>query len=245
MSSDNQAEHRLTCPVTRIESLGADVYGVQLQLPNELNVNYQAGQYLLIEREDGEVSAFSIASAPQSGQLLELHILARENSALALLEQLRREQQAQIRLPFGEVTLSELDERPLLLIAAGTGMAQMHSLLEYCRHQQAAPPIHLYWGARAEEDFYTLPGWQQWQTLAHVHLHKIVSHDPSWHGRCGLLHEAVSQDLASLENFRVFVSGSPTMVYATLDAFVAAGMQPEQMQADAFSYAPRPAALSE
>ena len=35
-------------------------------------------------------------------------------------------------------------------------------------------------------------------------------------------------------------SGSPAMIYATLDALVSAGMDAHQMRADVFAYAPRP-----
>jgi CDP-4-dehydro-6-deoxyglucose reductase len=38
-----------------------------------------------------------------------------------------------IELPFGDTHLAELPDGPLVLIAAGTGMGQMHSLIEHCR----------------------------------------------------------------------------------------------------------------
>lgn len=56
----------------------------------------------------------------------------------------------------------------------------------------------------------------------------------------GMLYEAVCLDIEHLSDYRVIVSGSPAMVYGTFDALVAAGMQPEQMHADVFAYAPRP-----
>ncbi len=116
-------------------------------------MRYHAGQYLLIERENGESSAFSIASAPQQGRELELHILARDNPAVELLKQLQKERIARIQMPFGDVHLAAAEQRPLLLIAAGTGMAQMHSLIEHCRATGFSQPIHVYWGARLAEDF--------------------------------------------------------------------------------------------
>jgi CDP-4-dehydro-6-deoxyglucose reductase len=54
------------------------------------------------------------------------------------------------------------------------------------------------------------------------------------------LHEAVRQDFADLNDLHVYASGSPAMIYATLDALVEAGMDPAQMRADVFAYAPRP-----
>lgn len=54
-----------------------------------------------------------------------------------------------------------------------------------------------------------------------------------------MLHEAVREDFADLSSLHVYASGSPAMVYATLDALVEAGMDAHQMRADVFAYAPR------
>jgi CDP-4-dehydro-6-deoxyglucose reductase len=67
----------------------------------------------------------------------------------------------------------------------------------------------------------------------------VVSDACGWKGRCGLLHEAVCEDFPDLKALHVYASGSPAMVYATLDALVAAGMDAHQMRADVFAYAPR------
>ncbi|HHX35975.1 MAG TPA: 2Fe-2S iron-sulfur cluster binding domain-containing protein [Gammaproteobacteria bacterium] len=231
---------KVACQVVSATPLGADVFSVHLRLPAGKVVRYHAGQYMLLERKDGQSSAFSIASAPQQGRELELHILARDNAAVELLKQLQKERVAHVQLPFGDVHLANIDERPLLLIAAGTGMAQVHSLVEHCRATGFSQPIHVYWGARTAEDFYSLESLPTWQAMPNIHFHQIVSEGVGWTGRSGLLYEAVCHDIQHLADYRVIVSGSPAMVYGTFDALVAAGMQPEQMQADVFAYAPRP-----
>ena len=231
---------KVACQLVSVTPLGADVFSVRLRLPEGQNIAYRAGQYLLLERENGEYNAFSIASAPQQGGDLELHILARDNVAVDLLKYLEKEQIAHINMPFGDVHLVGADQRPLLLIAAGTGMAQVHSLVEYCRATEFNQPIHVYWGARVASDFYALDNLAAWQAMPNLHFHQIVSEDTGWTGRTGLLYEAVCSDISHLTDYRVIVCGSPAMVYGTLDALVAAGMQAEQMLADAFAYAPRP-----
>ncbi len=232
-------QRKLSCQVSECVEVGGDVWRVRLRAPAGKLPRYHAGQYLLLRREDGEQSAFSLASAPSQGRDLELHILGREASALALIEQLRRKPMVEVQLPFGDAHLADLPDGPLILIAAGTGMAQMHSLIEHCRATGFKHPVHLYWGARRPEDFYQLPHWADWQQLPRLHLHKVVSDVCAWEGRCGLLHEAVCEDFADLKPLHVYVSGSPVMVYATLDALVAAGMDASQMRADVFAYAPR------
>lgn len=230
----------LACQLTECVEVGGDVWRVRLRAPAGKPPRYHAGQYLLIERENGEKSAFSLASPPSAGRDLELHVLAREASARHLVEQLQRERLARIQLPFGDTHLAELPDGPLVLIAAGTGMAQMHSLIEHCRSHGFRHPVHLYWGVRRPEDFYTLEHWDEWQALPNLFLHKVVSDLCGWEGRCGMLHEAVCEDIADLAGVHVYASGSPAMIYATLDALVEAGMDAHQMRADVFAYAPRP-----
>ncbi|MBZ9667010.1 CDP-6-deoxy-delta-3,4-glucoseen reductase [Pseudomonas sp. LMG 31766] len=229
----------LSCQVIECLPVGGDVFRVCLRTPAGKAPRYHAGQYLLLQRPDGEMAAFSLASAPHAGRELELHILAREDSSIALLEYLRSTGMARVQMPYGDTHLADLPDGPLVLIAAGTGMGQMHSLIEHCRAAGFAHPVHLYWGARRPEDFYELPHWAQWQQLDNLFLHQVVSDSCGWQGRCGLLHEAVREDFPDLKALHVYASGSPAMVYATLDALVEAGMDAHQMRADVFAYAPR------
>ncbi|WP_109512188.1 CDP-6-deoxy-delta-3,4-glucoseen reductase [Pseudomonas ovata] len=229
----------LACQVSECTAVGGDVWRIGLRAPAGKPPRYHAGQYLMIERESGDKSAFSLASAPHRGRDLELHVLVREAGAQALLAQLQRDGLARVELPFGDTHLAELPDGPLVLIAAGTGMAQMHSLIEHCRAEGFRHPVHLYWGVRRPEDFYAIDHWDQWQQLPNLYLHKVVSDLCAWEGRCGLLHEAVREDIADLSGVHVYASGSPAMIYATLDALVEAGMDAHRMRADVFAYAPR------
>ncbi len=229
----------LSCQLVECLDVGGDVFRLRLRAPAGKSPRYYAGQYLLLARENGEYSAFSLASAPAMGRELELHILAREAPVRELLAFIRRQGMARVKLPFGDTHLAELPDGPLVLIAAGTGMAQMQSLIEHCRAEGFPHPVHLYWGARQPEDFYALAHWQEWQSLPNLHLHRVVSDLCSWEGRCGMLYQAVLEDFSDLKHLHVYASGSPVMVYATLDALVEAGMDPHQMRADVFAYAPR------
>ncbi len=75
----------LSCQLAAYEAVGGDVVRLLLRLPAGRQPRYYAGQYVLLQREDGEWSAFSLASAPGSGRELELHVLARDASAIELL----------------------------------------------------------------------------------------------------------------------------------------------------------------
>jgi CDP-4-dehydro-6-deoxyglucose reductase len=229
----------LACQVVACDDVGGDVFRLRLQAPAGKAPRYHAGQYLLLQRDGDDYAAFSLASAPHRGRELELHVLARDEATVELIAQLRRTGLVRVKMPFGDTHLAELPDGPLVLIAAGTGMAQMHSLIEHCRAAGFAHPVHLYWGARRPEDFYELEHWVQWQQVPNLFLHQVVSDQCGWQGRCGLLHEAVREDFSDLKALHLYASGSPAMVYATLDALVDAGMDAHQMRADVFAYAPR------
>lgn len=229
----------MSCQVTRCVPVGGDVVRIELLAPAGKAPRYHAGQYLLLQRPDGEYSAFSIASPPQAGRVLELHVLARDDANRALIAHLEQQGLARVQLPFGDTHIAELPDGPLVLIAAGTGMAQMQSLIEHCRATGFGHPIHLYWGVRQASDFYQLAGWDAWQAQPGLSVHQVVSDPGSWAGRRGLLHEAVREDFPALNELHIYASGSPAMVYGTLDALVEAGMDAHQMRADVFAYAPR------
>ena len=229
----------LSCQVRECKDLGGDVVGVSLLAPAGKLPRYHAGQYVMLERQEGQQSAFSLASAPHQGRELELHILTREASTQSLIAELKRLGVVKVHLPFGEAHVGVLPTTPVVLMAAGTGMAQMHSVLEHLVAQHNAQPVHLYWGARTAADFYQLKAWSKWQALEQVHLHQVVSDDASWQGRRGFLYEAVLEDFADLSDLTFYVSGSPAMVYGTLDALVDKGLRPSQMHSDVFAYAPR------
>ncbi len=239
LAPDELPLRSLACQLIEIEDLGGDVCRILLRTPAGKPLRYQAGQYLLLERADGELSAFSIASAPHEQRVLELHILTRDPSTRALVEHIRQQRMVRIKAPLGDCGLPRLPQRPLVLIAAGTGLAQMQSLTQHCLHQGFALPMHLYWGVRQPDDFYRAPHWQDWQQQANLYLHQVVSDTPEWPGRQGMLCEAVCEDLTSLADYDIYLCGSPPMVYATLDALVAAGALVEQIHSDVFAYAPR------
>ncbi|OED40555.1 hypothetical protein ACH42_16235 [Endozoicomonas sp. (ex Bugula neritina AB1)] len=229
--------------VPEIQHLSNDVYRVILSPSEGFIPEYKAGQYLLIHLPDDQVSAFSIASAPVIRQArLELHIQKlpdRENST-ALFNQL---EQGQIKasIAHGLCHLGEIPNKPLTFIAAGTGFAQMKSMIEHCKNISHNKKLNLYWGARSPSDFY-LPNLPiQWASDDLIY-HPVASEahvKDEWNGRHGMLYEAIIADKESLSNSEIYISGSPTMVYATVDALLKQGFEESCMHSDVFEYAPR------
>ena len=229
--------------VTSVQQASGDVKLIELRLPAGKKIEFHAGQYLEILLPDSVVAAFSIASAPRQDRTLELHIRANSQSdSYALLEPLLQTGSLlHIRLPKGGTTLHKLDTAShIVFVAASTGYSQMQSLLQALIEQHDKRPMHVYWGARNAEDLYLHEqAMELAQTQANLTYTPVVSDQAAWPGRKGLVHEAVLEDCKDFNNAVFVLCGSPPMVYAVFDDFIAAGIKPQQIISDVFDYAPR------
>lgn len=228
--------------IRQLEPLGTDLVRVLLAL--DAVPAFQAGQYLELALPDGNWVPFSLASAPGS-QELELHIqyLPGRETSEQLRQWLQPGQQVQLRMPSGGCYLQG-DVRPLLLVAAGTGFAQMKSILEAAWQQAWQAPITLYWAARTPEGLYALEQAEAWQA-AHpgfTLIPVVELADADWQGRTGRITEALAADFLSPDSasqLEGYISGSPAMVYAVEDLLMSRGMPARALHSDVHDYAPR------
>ena len=234
----------LTCLVEDIQPLNADIHRIWLSPVSSFFPAYLAGQYLEVLLKTGQKCAFSIACAPVNKQEnLELHIqkVKGNNNSAQLFNELSRGQ-IRISMPKGNCCLNTSPpDKPLLFIAAGTGFAQIKSMVEHCLTNHHAQKIHLYWGARTPMDFYLPHLPVQWATRGLIY-HPVISNactEDDWSGRHGLLYEAVLADRQKLHSAEIYLSGSPAMVYTTVDAMIGAGFSEKHLHSDVFDYSPR------
>lgn len=230
--------------VVAVEPLTPDVARVRLRLPAGKPVARLAGQYL--EIRDGERNyAFSMASPPESGRDLELHIRHGEDnpSSLEVMALLRGAPTVVLRLPLGDCTLAAEPRLPLLFVAGSTGFSQVKAFVEHALAQRWTVPITICWGARNSGDLYLADLPAQWaRAYANIRYIPVVTDGtPPTGGQQGLVPAVAAQCVAEPDRLLVYACGSPAMVYATLDALVARGVPAERIFSDVFAWAPRPA----
>lgn len=236
----------LCCSIRSIEYFNHDTRKVVLDVPADARVSFHAGQYLELHLPEKKCP-FSIASSPHEDGLIELHIRPTPGSddSRQIEDMLDSASELTITIPKGDCFLTEVPGRPMILIAASTGVTQMKSIIEFALHQGLTHPVALYWGVVSDSDLYMNDLCQSWTRNNLVRYVPVVSEpetSPSWTGRTGLVGDAALEDHDDLTDVLVFVGGGPAMVYATLDRFVERGMPEGSMKSDIFSYAPRPTA---
>ncbi|QSP95870.1 2Fe-2S iron-sulfur cluster binding domain-containing protein [Marinobacter salinisoli] len=229
--------------VVDVRSINHDVYRVELELPRRRELTFHAGQYLSVSLPDQGPSFFSIASSPEAKNL-ELHIQASPDwgSAQKVIDALSPGAEVTLELPYGRACLAAAPTKPLFLVAAGTGFAQMKSLMDYLAGTTYDQPIKFFWGVRRHEDMYLRSMAQQWEADSSTFTFLPVvgdDEDNDWSGHHDQLVRAVLAAGSDWANVEVHASGSPTMVYTLMDALVEAGLPQDAFFSDVLEYAPR------
>ena len=231
----------LPCRIERMEKLSHDVMALWLKLPSNERLQFLPGQYIDFLLKNGSRRSFSLANTPEGDALLELHIRHVPGGEFTehVFNTMKEKDIMRINGPHGSFFLREGD-KPVILVAGGTGFAPIKSLLESAFHHEVDRQFVLYWGAKSLADLYQPEVPSAWQQ-AHSNFCFIpVLSEPadadSWAGRTGYVHAAVLADFEDLSGYEVYACGAPPMIEAARRDFMAKGLPEDAFFADSFEY---------
>jgi CDP-4-dehydro-6-deoxyglucose reductase, E3 len=234
---------RLPCRVAKIDRLNYDVMRLFLKLPATERLQFVAGQYIDIHMQNGKRRSFSLANNPYDDEYLELHVRYYNGGLFSeyAFNELQEKTLLRIEGPLGSFFLREDSDRPIILVAGGTGFAPVKSIIEYAVKKQMNRPLYFYWGARSKRDLYMhdlVCDWQQ--SIKNFHYMPVLSEplaSDQWNCKTGLVHEAILHDFASLSEFEVYACGPPPMVKAAGTTFIKQGLPANCFFSDSFEFA--------
>lgn len=246
MSGLNIQIKMLPCRIASIERLAEDVIRLYLTLPKTQEFNYIAGQYIDILMKDGQRRSFSIANQPavSKDQGLELHIrhVPGGHFTPRVFESMKERDLLRLEGPFGTYFMQTEPDRPIIMVAGGTGFSPVKGLIEHAMSNDPNYRIHLFWGARDKQDLYLHNLAEEWQRqFDNFTYTPVLSNNTSdnWTGATGFVHETVVASQTDFSGFDVYASGPPIMIDAVRNSLVAKGMDPTHFFFDSFDYAPR------
>lgn len=234
----------LPCRVQRMRRVAPDVMVVHLKLPANERLQFLAGQYIDVMK-DGLRRSFSIANAPHDDALLELHLRNYGGPfSQYVFGRMKEKDILRFEGPLGTFFLREDSDKPILLLASGTGFAPIKAIVEHALHKGIRRPMTLYWGGRVAADLYMdelARRWEREHGVRYVPVLSEASAQDRWTGRTGLVHEAVLADYPDLSGHQVYACGNPLMVEAAHRDFTALrGLPDEEFYSDAFTPAVPP-----
>ena len=231
-----------------MEQLSHDVMRLHLKMPRNQQLEFLAGQYLEFTLPGDRARAFSIANAPHDASFIELHVRHVPNGEFTdyVFGSLEEKTMLRVRAPLGTFFLREDTQRPILMMAGGTGFAPLKGMIEHAMHlldqnQAMQRPIHLFWGVRAKRDLYSPELPEQWANEHSGFQFTPVLSSPepedNWQGETGYVHEVVARTYPDLSGFDVYMSGPPVMIESAMPVFTGQGLDHEHAYSDAFVYA--------
>lgn len=233
MPARHTAVVKATCPLT------SDVLHLQLEIPSHVEPAWRPGQYMNVHLADGTHRSFSMASCPASGAV-DFHVrrIAGGRFTDEHLATIRPGESLEIEFPLGAFGMHKADYRPLLMVATGTGIAPIKSMLESLLDDDDCPPVWLYWGMRTEADLYLDDVFRSWRgRLYEFQYVPVLSRaGATWPGRRGHVQQAVTSDLPDLSEHGIYLCGSPVMIDEAKNEFVAHGAQLDHLHVDAFTF---------
>ena len=222
-----------------------DVAIVRIQLPATQPFRYRAGQYVEFILRDGARRSYSMANAPHNlgtPASIELHLRHMPGGKFTdhVFGAMKEKDILRMEGPFGSFFLREESDKPIVLLASGTGFAPIKALVEQLHDLGSIRPVRLYWGGRRQSDLY-LADWfaTAQELLPQIEIVPVLSEpaaEDAWSGRTGFVHQAVMADLPDLSGHQVYACGVPIMVESAHRDFVArCGLPEDEFYADSFT----------
>jgi CDP-4-dehydro-6-deoxyglucose reductase, E3 len=229
------------CRITKIVKPAPDVAVLSLRLPSNENMLFLAGQYIDFLLKDGKRRSYSIASKPlpEGVTQLELHVRHTPGGLFTehVFNTMKEKEILRFEGPLGTFYLREDSDKPIVMVASGTGFAPIKAMCEVAFAKGLTRPITLYWGCRSKRDLYMLDVPAAWQHPGFKFIPVLSDPTPEcqWTGRTGFVHRAVMEDFPDLSGHQVYACGAPVMVDAARADFSERCKLPaEEFYADAF-----------
>ncbi|MGG4679106.1 MULTISPECIES: FAD-binding oxidoreductase [Providencia] len=225
----------LPCKIASIQQVTNDIIILTLRLPPTANFEYLSGQYIDLSFKNLKRS-YSIANTKASSNELELHIRkvpAGQMSDL-LFNQFKENQLMRIEGPKGTF-FAHKNEKPLILLATGTGIAPIKAIVEQLIHENDPREIYIYWGMQYEYELYCENIKQYASKYDHISFHPVLSRDNNWQGHKGYVQHAVITDFNSLTGVEIYACGSLQMIQQAKELFTEHGLPSNAFYSDAFT----------
>lgn len=202
---------------------------------------HRAGQHLDVRltADDGYVAerSYSIASAPGEPVAITVQRLEDGEVSPYLTTELRAGDEIEVRGPVGGYFVWDADgaDSPLLLVAGGSGIAPLRSILRHRRLSGSTVPARLLYSARSLTDVIYRGELSDYGDVA-VTYTLTRSQPPGWTGHVGRVDAALLAEIAWMagQDPLAFVCGPTSFVEAAADGLLALGYSPQRVKTERF-----------
>ncbi|MFC1839655.1 NADH:ubiquinone reductase (Na(+)-transporting) subunit F [Thermodesulfobacteriota bacterium] len=232
--------------VSNIVELTPEIKGLEMNiLEPEEGIKFKPGQYVQLEVpkydkiKDTEFRAYSISSDSSYHDKLELVITKVPEGAVTTYvhEYLKKDDDLTLYGPYGDFYLKESD-RDILMIATGSGLAPMISILHQIERENIQRDTTLFFGAKTRDDLYfneKLGGFEK--NIHNFKFYPVLSRaedDKAWEGEKGRVTGLIEKFIPDNAEIDVYLCGAPPMIESCMELLIKKGIPEKHMYFDKF-----------
>jgi toluene monooxygenase electron transfer component len=198
---------------------------------------YRPGQFAVLDLAPGLRRCYSMAGPPDGTRVEFVAKRYPGGAGSTRLFGLEPGSEIALELPYGDLWLRD-GERPLLLVAGGTGVSAVLALLHGLANRPgaAARDVHVFYGAATRAE---LVCWDDLERLAEriprAHLHgALLTPDDAWTATRGPVTDALAAALPRLSDGEAYLAGPPPMVAAVRTLLDDHGVSVDRIHVDSF-----------
>jgi CDP-4-dehydro-6-deoxyglucose reductase len=221
--------------INNILILTEDVIKVVLRLPPNSNFNFNSGQYVNIIR--GNLTrSYSIANSSDQKNQLEFFIKKYQKGMMSkyFFEEAKINDLLRIEGPIGTFFLRKAQNKNIIFLATGTGIAPIKSIieeLEKSTDDYKDMKLWLFFGARYKDDLFWEPNLGK---LNIKYIPVLSRQDNDWNGAKGYVQDIVLNKKIDLVNSQVYACGSNNMIKSAKELFIKNNLKESNFFSDAF-----------
>jgi Na+-transporting NADH:ubiquinone oxidoreductase subunit F len=229
-----------------LRDLTHDIKEVRLRLVNPPEIEFVPGQFVQFEvppyrlTDEPVYRAYSLASDRRRRNEIELEIRYVPSGLCTTYvhQHLRVGDLVTINGPYGDFRLRDSD-REIILIAGGSGMAPIKSILADMAHARSPRRTRYFFGAKAVRDLFLVDELKALESLLpdFRFIPALSAPLPGdvWSGERGLVTEVVDRHYERCENMEAYLCGSPLMIDACIEVLKRKGLPELQIFYDKFA----------
>ncbi len=236
---DGLVRHALkdvTGTVVALDDIARDIRRLVVELDETMNFN--AGQYVEIKLPASELARqYSMANPPSQADRLEFHIKRTPGGVATdgwVFQDMRKGDRVDLKGPLGSFGMNIPQDEPAILIAGGTGLAPLKSIVQHALAGDLAPQLYLYHGGRTRQDLYDVEFFHRVEEQHEQFAYRPCLSEEEWDGAVGVVTDAVLEDFSSCKGLSAYLCGPPRMVEAGTKALKRRRMAPRKIFREEF-----------
>ncbi len=211
------------------------------QFTFEPSIDFEAGQFVMINIDDGDEPstsrAYSIASTPNDDQLSLAIKLLPDGRGSKFLANVKEGDALDMKGPFGHFVIDKDSDKDLVFVATGTGVAPMHSMIGSLLANGDLRNMTLFFGVRHIKDIFWREKFEELASKYENFDFKLTLSQPedeSWNGHIGRVTAILPEANFDFSRIQVYICGNKSMIDHVKEFFVEQGVPEVDIKNEVF-----------